>query len=119
MLLFTNFTPDTFIASAFALMSRSAFCSTGIVNGSIVYALFHVALGYASAGARITGGAPGMAFALAMAAASRAAAATPSMVRFCDAAKPQAPFTSARTPMPIESVSTTLMICCSRVTTKF
>ena len=44
---FTNRTPFTFIASAFALSRRSARCSIGIVNGSILKALFHVAFGYA------------------------------------------------------------------------
>ncbi len=60
-----------------------------------------------------------MRLALAIAAASRAAAATPSDVSVCDAAKPHAPFTSARMPMPIESVSFTCVICFSRVPTKF
>jgi hypothetical protein len=54
-----------------------------------------------------------------MATASRAAAATPSLVIVRVAAKPHVPSTRARTPAPIESVSTTLTICCSRVCTKF
>jgi hypothetical protein len=54
-----------------------------------------------------------------MATASRAALVTPSRVRVRVAAKPQQPSTRARTPAPRVSVSTTLMICCSRVTTKF
>ena len=103
----------------FASISSCAFCSIGIVNGSVVNALFHVAFGYAGAGASTTGAAPGIRFAFAIAAASRAAAATPSFVRFCDAANPHAPFTSARMPMPIESVSPTCTICFSRVPTKF
>ena len=82
-------------------------------------ALFHVPFGTAGAGARITGAAPGIRFALAIAAASRAAAATPSFVSVCEAANPHAPLTSARMPMPIESLSPTCTICFSRVPTKF
>ena len=42
-------------------------------------------------------------------------AATPAFVSVRVAEKPQVPSTSARTPHPIKSWSTTLMICCSRV----
>jgi hypothetical protein len=38
----TNFTPFAFIAPAFALSSRSAFCSIGTSHGSTVNAPFHV-----------------------------------------------------------------------------
>src|SRR5258706_482559 len=41
-------------------MSSCAFCSTGIVNGSTWYALFHVAFGYGGGGAGVTGAAPGV-----------------------------------------------------------
>src|SRR5678815_4042275 len=52
---FTNLTPFTFNASAFALSRRSARCSIGIVNGSILNALFHVPFGYDWTGDSTTG----------------------------------------------------------------
>jgi hypothetical protein len=80
--------------------------------------LFHVTLRCTSVGASSTGRSRAIRLAFAIATASRAAAATPSALSVSVAPKPQVPSTSARTPQPIESVSTTLMICCSRVTMK-
>src|SRR2546423_5702625 len=51
----TKRTPFTLSASAFALSNRSARCSIGIVKGSIVNELFHVAFGYACTGESTTG----------------------------------------------------------------
>src|ERR1019366_8506873 len=115
----TYLTLGAFSASALALRSRSTLASSGTSQGSVVYALFHVAFGYAGAGASSTGRSRATRFAFAIETASRAAAVTFSVVRYRVAANPQQPSTSARTPQPSVSVSTTFTIWCSRVTTKF
>src|SRR5258707_1310600 len=70
----TNSSPEfkkrmalSFSASAFASIRRSARCSIGIVNGSILKELFHVAFGYDCTGESCTGWSRGMRFAFAMA----------------------------------------------------
>jgi hypothetical protein len=112
-----NCTPFTDIAAAFALSSSSARSSIGIVNGSMVNALFQVTSLCTGAGASCTALSRAIRFAFATATASRAARATPSVLSWLLAANPHVPSTSARMPAPTESVSAVLTICCSRVNT--
>src|SRR5579872_3264611 len=101
---FTYFTFGTLSASALAARSKSTLDSSGTSHGSVWYALFQEAFGWAGAGASSTGRSRATRFALAMATASRAAAVTLSVVRYRVAAKPQHPSTRARTPQPSVSV---------------
>jgi len=69
--------------------------------------------------ANCTGAVCTLALALAMAAACCAALTTPAGLRSLVAAKPQAPLTMTRMPVPVDSVFTTFWTLSSRVITNW
>ena len=95
--------PRTRSASALARSNSSAFCSTGMVKGSMRAGLAHRPSGTGAAGASTTGRCMSRRLARACATARAATRVISGRDRSRLAAKPHAPFTSTRTPKPIDS----------------
>src|SRR5450759_1063749 len=90
----------TFAASALAARSRATLSTIGIGNGSVWIGLFHSPTWLPGVGASTTGWSWLARFALACVIADFVIDATASLVSWLVAAKPHAPSTSVRTPMP-------------------
>ncbi len=113
----TNRTPWTPSAAAFARNSRSAFSSMGTSNGSVSCGVTQRPSGTAATGASVVSAGATSSLARAIATASRAARATASRVNSRVAVNPHDPLTSARTPMPYDSLLLTPVIRSSRALT--
>ena len=112
----TKRAPDTFSAASLAARRSATFSSMATSNGSCWIADRQVPRWLPGTGASVTGRTSAARLARACATACRATRATSSRVRSRLAAKPHAPSTSARTPKPSVSLSTSACTRRSRVT---
>ena len=107
------------IAAAFTPSSRSTLSLIGTSMAFFLIGVFHDTSPKPGALASCTGAVWVLLLALAIAAAWRAALATPSAVSVLVAAKPQAPLAITRMPAPVDSVFTTFCTLSSRVITNW
>jgi hypothetical protein len=114
----TNLAPAP-SAAALTARRRSTFSPMGTAKAFFSIGVRQEVSPAPLTGARRTGSCCSLALALAIATACAAAPATPSLVTWLVAAKPQVPSAITRTPTPYDSVLVRLSTLSSRVTTNW